>query len=311
MPIKFKCPECGEVISVSSKLAGKSGKCKCGKTVKIPSPKQSASSSKKSRPAAGAGKPSKSAKAASVSAAMFDELTDQDYGRTNPYEQLYEKSGDNNDAEQLSRFTHEEAEKKKKEAGTARTVLKIVSVLNVVGCVFSIVMVVFFATNNSVLEKMGAFFPMARLGQALGITFFAILALLALVGAIGLFMSKAWGWVATGICSDFIVIERLGAIGVTIKEGFDQAGFFAAGAPLMAALFLTMFIFKEDARVSVGAKGVLPMVLAIVLGFGLGIGAVVAVFDAIKKPPPRVVMIDVLHADATNRWSVAVSPTRS
>ncbi|MFN3192953.1 MAG: hypothetical protein ACE361_20760 [Aureliella sp.] len=42
MPIKFKC-DCGQTLSVPSKLAGKNGKCpKCGKTIKIPTPKPKA-----------------------------------------------------------------------------------------------------------------------------------------------------------------------------------------------------------------------------------------------------------------------------
>lgn len=40
MPIKFKC-SCGQVLSVPSKLAGKTGKCpKCQKSLKIPAAKQ-------------------------------------------------------------------------------------------------------------------------------------------------------------------------------------------------------------------------------------------------------------------------------
>ncbi|MFK7737873.1 MAG: hypothetical protein AB8B50_17710 [Pirellulaceae bacterium] len=52
MPIKFKCP-CGQTLSVSSKLAGKQGKCpKCQKAIKIPSPKgRATSSSGKAAPA--------------------------------------------------------------------------------------------------------------------------------------------------------------------------------------------------------------------------------------------------------------------
>lgn len=46
MPIKVKC-SCGQVLSVSSKLAGKTGKCpKCGKPIKIPTPKKQAAPAK-------------------------------------------------------------------------------------------------------------------------------------------------------------------------------------------------------------------------------------------------------------------------
>jgi hypothetical protein len=286
MPIKFKCPECGEVLSVSSKLAGKSGKCKCGKQVKIPSPKKSQSAAQEST-----GKKQTVAAASGPSASMFDELTDQDFGRTNPYEKLYVSSDENNDAEQLSRFTQEEAEKKQKEAGNARAVLKIVAILSVLGFGFSIAMVVFFAINSEALEQIGDFVPRARLGQTLGIAFFSILAVLALTAAIGLFLNQFWGWIATAICCDFVIIERLGAIGVVIKEGFTSIGFYSAGGPLILALFLTMFVFKEESRTAMGLKSKPLMYVAIVLGFALGVGSVVAVFEAIKPPPPRQVFL--------------------
>lgn len=77
MPIKFKC-KCGQVMSVPSKMAGKSGKCpKCKNTLKVPAPKTqvAASSSGKAAPQ------KKSAPAASAApAAMdgaFDELFDE------------------------------------------------------------------------------------------------------------------------------------------------------------------------------------------------------------------------------------------
>lgn len=295
MPIKFKCPECGEVLSVSSKLAGKSGKCKCGKKVKIPSPKKAPASTQKS-----SGKGETVAAASGPSAAMFDELTDQDFGRTNPYEKLYVSAGDNNDAEQLSRFTHEEAEKKKKEAGNARTVLKIVAVLSVLGFAFSVAMVAFFAINSSALEQIGNFVPMARLNQTLGIAFFSILAVLALTGAIGLLLNQYWGWIATAICCDFVIIERLGAIGVVFKEGFTSVGFYSAGGPLILALFLTMFVFKEESRTAMGLKSKPLMYVAILIGFIIGVGSVVAVFQAIKPPPPRQVYLN---------QSLAVTPS--
>lgn len=57
MPIKIKC-SCGQSLAVSSKMAGKTGKCpKCGKALKIPAgnPKQPAASSQTAAVSAKAG----------------------------------------------------------------------------------------------------------------------------------------------------------------------------------------------------------------------------------------------------------------
>jgi hypothetical protein len=69
MPIKFACPKCKNVISVDEKLAGKRGKCKCGATIQIPSPKSAAAA------------PAKTLPASSAMGAVFDELTEADYNR--------------------------------------------------------------------------------------------------------------------------------------------------------------------------------------------------------------------------------------
>lgn len=81
MPIKFKC-NCGHVLSVSSKLAGKTGKCpKCSKALKVPVPKQpagvQANSAAPSKEGAAKATPAKAAQAVaatSVGNASLDSL---------------------------------------------------------------------------------------------------------------------------------------------------------------------------------------------------------------------------------------------
>ena len=73
MPIKFKC-SCGQVLSVSSKLAGKTGKCpKCSKALKIPAPKAGAAKAK-AKPAAA--KPAAASAGVGLGGALDDLLED-------------------------------------------------------------------------------------------------------------------------------------------------------------------------------------------------------------------------------------------
>src|SRR5207253_11461064 len=53
---KFSCPSCGRQFSWKPELAGKSAKCKCGATVKIPAQAPAASASS-AAPAAAEGNP--------------------------------------------------------------------------------------------------------------------------------------------------------------------------------------------------------------------------------------------------------------
>lgn len=76
MPIKFKC-SCGQVLSVPSKLAGKSGKCpKCAKTIKIPVPKAPSSTQAAAGKTAAAAPRQTPANQAGTAAGGLDSLFD-------------------------------------------------------------------------------------------------------------------------------------------------------------------------------------------------------------------------------------------
>ncbi|MEM8735140.1 MAG: hypothetical protein AAGG44_13000 [Planctomycetota bacterium] len=88
MPIKFKC-NCGQTLTVPSKLAGKTGKCpKCGQTLKIPSPKSkaatAASSKPKSKPTASAKAPASAAVGGALDSLLDDAGLVQKSGPTCP-----------------------------------------------------------------------------------------------------------------------------------------------------------------------------------------------------------------------------------
>ncbi len=79
MPIQFACPQCHKSITVDDKLAGKSGKCKCGATLKIP----------QSSPPAAAPSQSASKPPTSSLGAVFDELTEADFKHESPFQNAF------------------------------------------------------------------------------------------------------------------------------------------------------------------------------------------------------------------------------
>lgn len=217
--------------------------------------------------------------AAAANAAMFDQLTDGDFGRQVPFEKQAGSGPD--DAATLSRFTHEEAEQKQKAAGVAKGFVTFTAILNILSGIGAIGMIALFAMGAEQLEQSQAYTP-ARLGQGLGIALFSILALLYIGGAVGLFLKTSWGWLLTAITCDFFIIERLGAIGVLVKEGFEQMAFFAILVPLLGGFFFAMVFFKGDTQAVCGIKSKIPAIIATVIGFALGIGVVVAVFQTLQ-----------------------------
>lgn len=276
MPIKVACPKCKNVLQVSSKMAGKSGKCKCGNVIKIPASTPTGDSAKSANaPTVGV-----APKSAPASAKMFDELAESDFARRSPYEKFYESKGESTDAATLQRFTEEEVEAKQKKAGAAKGILKLISVIDVLAAFFCIAIIVFFAAMPDMNQKIAGFMPLVKLNQSLGIALFSVLSILFLVGAVGLFLSKAWGWIATGAIAVFIVIERIVSLVIVFKEGFNQAAFFGAGGPMLGALFLAMFVYRGDSQELCGIKTKIPMIVAILIGGVLGGAAAAALLSA-------------------------------
>ena len=258
MPIKFACPKCNKVMSVPDNLAGKSGKCKCGHKIQIPAAKVAspAATSNSAQPAP----------ESSALAGKFDELTESDFGRTSPFDAVYNPKKSNNDLQTLKRFNAKEEEEQIKKATAAGGMLKLVAVIEIVLGIAAIVFAVMYAASPDNIDKLSDHIPELTLSKALGITFLSISAVVCLGGAIGVFMKKGWGWVLTGTTMVYLGIARLISTGLILKDGFDQTKFFGAMIPLFVVFALSLIVFKEEARLSCGLKKAVPTIIAGVLG---------------------------------------------
>lgn len=266
MPIKIVCPKCKKTLQVSSKMAGKQGKCQCGHSFTVPSP-QAASTRKQAQVAAG-----------SVNSAMFDELTDSDFARRSPFDKVVLDTA-NEDVETLKRFTHEEVEQKKKQAGATRGVLKFLSLLSLLVAIFSFTVAAFFVAAPGINEKLAGYLPLTQVNQGVGIAIFVLLGLLLVAAGVGLFLQASWGWIAIAAFCVFMIVERGGAMGLVFQSGFEQMKFFSAMGPLLGVLFLTLFIFKGDTQEVCKIKNMIPVIIAVVIGLALGGAAVGAMFS--------------------------------
>ena len=118
MPIKFACPQCKNVLTVENRWAGKAGKCpKCGSPLNVPSPGSAATASgssvaggaepaakRSSRPAAGqAPRPQL--------AEVLNELTESDFNRLSPFQQVYAPPRSQATGHELLRRATEEEKK--------------------------------------------------------------------------------------------------------------------------------------------------------------------------------------------------------
>ena len=210
---------------------------------------------------------------------MFDELTDSDFSRRSPYDRSNVATGPG-DMETLQRFTQEEMEQKEKQAGFTRGMLKLVGVLDILVGVFCFAVAVFFVAAPDVNEKLSGLLPLTRLNAGLGMTIYLLLSGLLIAGGAGLLLKAPWGWIATAAACMFLIVERAGAIGLVFKEGYSQSGFFLALGPLLAALFLALFVYKGDTQEACGISTKVPLIIALLSGLALGGGAVAALFAA-------------------------------
>ncbi|MEO9591512.1 RDD family protein [Rhodopirellula bahusiensis] len=82
--MKLKCPGCSKLLQVPDTAAGKTVKCPCGKQLRVPAPKATASTgatrptAAPTRPAASARSPQPAASPLGADAGLFDELTETD-----------------------------------------------------------------------------------------------------------------------------------------------------------------------------------------------------------------------------------------
>lgn len=268
MPIKFACPKCNKVLSVPDNMAGKSGKCKCGHQIKIPAAKSE-----------GSGKKSKSSKTAPTPAAVggeapglagkFDELTESDYGRTSPFDAVYNPKKTNNDLQTLQRFNAEEKEEQKKKASAAGGLLQLVAVLNILSgilCIVSLVLLFAAAATAATIAKQ---LPELSLSTAIAATMLSVIAVICIGGGVGVFLKKPWGWTLTAAMIIYWGLARAITSYLVLKDGFEQMTFFGCMIPLFVILVIGLIVFKDEAKQVCGVKNIVPTIVAAVIGLAL------------------------------------------
>lgn len=272
-------------MSVADSLAGKSGKCKCGNKVTVPGsnsqPDSSASKLSNDRIGDDSAK-GDAAPAAPGLAGVFDELTESDYGRRSPYEQLYSPTNTNNDRATLKKFDNQEEELEQK-AGVAKGMLIFIAILNFLNGIGCGVMAVLFIAASSIIEMLAKSVPELRLGVGLGIAFFSVATLIFMAGGVGLLMRKAWGWFLTAMVFSYLIVVRLAAIGMVIADGFEQGPFFSALVPLLAIISLSAFVFKEDTRKLFRIRKALTGIIAGILGVVAAAGTLGIVYALVRS----------------------------
>jgi hypothetical protein len=172
--IAVKCGTCGKTLQVPVTMAGKKGKCKCGGTIVVPAAT------------------ARQAVANALPDAMFDELTQNDFGQqaTNPYAAV--ASSSRGEGKLLKTFINEEAEEEEKKKKTL--VVIALSILHLIGALGYGVMAIIGLALAATFADVIAQTPYAALGAGLFIGVFAIFALFDAAVFLGLLLKKSFGW---------------------------------------------------------------------------------------------------------------------
>ncbi len=269
MPIKFACPKCQNVLSVSSKLAGKKGKCKCGNEVLVPTP----SAKKKQASGATATQPTTSAMAA-----VLEELTESDFNRESPMKQIYEKKVGSSEGAQLRKFEGEEVQTARKNTGKLGGGMIFLAILNMIEAVGLIAIVIILLVKADVIEKLSEAIPEFRLASWFVITGCSVGLIFLLGGAIGTLMKKPWGWFFMAVVYSFNLINRLAGLGLIFMTGFTQPKFFGGLIPLLVAFGFMGIVFNEKSQAACKVNSTIVSVTAGILGVLLAGGLVGAMF---------------------------------
>lgn len=272
MPIKFACPKCKSVLKVADEMAGKKGKCKCGYALSIPLPSDSRSSKAK----AGQSGAKKAGKAATKSAAVpsalgqvFDDLTDADFNRQSPMGKVYSVSETNDDAETLRKFEGEEVKEARAKAGDLNAKMISVALICILLGIGSIAFAVLCGIENAALKQVSDYLVEVKLSKSLAVTFFSVAAVFSLLGGIGMFLKKSWGWILGTAVIVFATVDRIVGFGLLVTSGFSQAKFFGGMIPLFLFIVLTTFVFSEDNRKIFRVRSKVLVIVAVLMGLGL------------------------------------------
>ncbi|QDV24994.1 zinc ribbon domain-containing protein [Aureliella helgolandensis] len=264
MPIKFACPHCKNVRTVDDKMAGKSGKCKCGQTITVPAAKPQASSA------------AAAADQGSGMNAVFDDLTDADFERTDPFQKVYSPVKNNSDAKSLRKYQSEAAQKQTTKPGKLNGGVIFVAIVSILNGLGMLGLVGILAASVVSLSELESAVPLVKSGLGVAIAALSVVAIILLGGGVGVMLKQAWGWFLMAIGFAFLSVDRLFTLGMGLSTGFDQGRFFVGMIPVVVILGLTMLVYKEDTRRIFKIKSTVPVVLAAVIGVAIGGGFIAA-----------------------------------
>ena len=261
MAIKFACPACKSVVQVDDAMAGKTGKCKCGKAIRIPAPNRAAN-------AAGTPAQAQSRPAAVPSNALtnvFDDLTEADYNRTNPYHNVYAPpKSHGNDSKALGSAAADKAPKTT--PGVLTGTLILISTLNLLGGLVAIGLAVLVMLASSVVGQALEAFPIAAAGMALLVVYLVGIGLFQSAGAIGVYCKQAWGWWMLATCSAANVCDRLMTLGLTVFTAPAQPQIIRDVVAAVVAGLVCGYMFKDTTRNIFRLKSTLPVASAAIVG---------------------------------------------
>jgi hypothetical protein len=264
MPFKFACPQCQQVLSVPSKLAGKVIACpKCRAKVPVPKPKSVAS-----QPAT-----TQTADSDKLSRAL-SELTESDFNRRSPFESVYAPPKPQaTNHELIRRVSEQDARSSKKTGKASDTGMPAVLVLyvlhNILESLIFFTMAVLLGVALDMLNQVKDQVPLLGAGVNAGIATFALLATVMLVTAIFILIKRQWGYaVATAAYLFFCIIHL---VNVFANRG-DRNAAVGAAITLVLTVFLTTYFFRGRCKKFYRVQGwILPAASA---GVGVLLGAI-------------------------------------
>lgn len=317
MPIKFACPQCKNVMTVDSKFAGKKGKCnKCGGVIEVPaeSPANAASGGQprpaQPRPAqqnpgqptsaqpgggpAGTapGSPQSYNAAPPPSAAgikgagplghVFDELTESDYNRSSPYQNVYAPPKQSNDA--LNPMLIHAAKQELKTGGDVALgadgrpkltiTIIIFAVLDILESLVLFGLTIALAVLGMTLidDEMKSKIPILGAGIAIFIVILGFWATTLMASGLGLLTKQVWGYCTALFVYSFQLGFRIITAITAITDMEKVVG------PIIGVLFMasvTAYLFQDECRrvYGISKKSKLPLIVGgIGLGLSLGMG---------------------------------------
>jgi hypothetical protein len=303
MPIKFACPACKNVMTVDNKFAGKTGKCnKCGGAVSVPNSAPAETGAQRSASGRAGATPTtasattptaaeaRAAQIAALNAApppsagkltaagplghVFDELTESDYSRQSPYQNVYAppkpKAVDNAALRKAASTAGGGDDKAPKISADGKApltgtliffaVLDIIEAIALYGLVIALA-VVGIGFLDPVKEKL----PHLTAAMSVLIIMFGFLATLIMAAGLGILMKQVWGYAVAVFVYSFNVGVRLVVLLTTLSE---PSRLFGPGFSLLCIIACTAYFFQRDCKAVFGIKS---STLGLIFG-GIGLG---------------------------------------